>query len=137
VFNEFFNELAYNPGPNQGGFMFFLDWANHDLNSVLSTADAHGPLGRTVVYLNCKVLPILTGAGEINATVRLLVALFNPPSAEDCQREGLLNTGTSAGKLAAARARAHPTSRNGFTMKLLGSKHSAFGRLAAAGGEGR
>ena len=58
VFNEFFNELAYNPGPNQGGFLFFLDWANHDLNSVLSTADAHGPVGRTVPISNCEVLPL-------------------------------------------------------------------------------
>ncbi len=42
VLNEFFNELAYNPGPSKGGFLFFLDWGNHDLNSVLSTAEAHG-----------------------------------------------------------------------------------------------
>jgi hypothetical protein len=42
VLNEFFNELAYNPGPSKGGFLFFLDWGNHDLNSVLSTAESHG-----------------------------------------------------------------------------------------------
>jgi phospholipid/cholesterol/gamma-HCH transport system substrate-binding protein len=134
VFNEFFNELAYNPGPNQGGFLFFLGWANHDLDSVLSTADAHGPLGRTLVYLNCEVLPILKGAGEVNATVRLLVALFNPPSGEECAAHGL-SPGT--GKAAAARVRPRSTSGKGFTMRLLGSKHSAFGALASASGEGR
>jgi phospholipid/cholesterol/gamma-HCH transport system substrate-binding protein len=134
VFNEFFNELAYNPGPNQGGFLFFLGWANHDLDSVLSTADAHGPLGRTLVYLNCEVLPILKGAGEVNATVRLLVALFNPPSGEECAAHGL-SPGT--GKAAAARVQPRSTSGKGFTMRLLGSKHSAFGRLASASGEGR
>src|SRR5450759_3150952 len=32
VIDEFFNELAYNPGPGKGGFLFFLDWANHNLN---------------------------------------------------------------------------------------------------------
>jgi phospholipid/cholesterol/gamma-HCH transport system substrate-binding protein len=139
VFNEFFNELAYNPGPNQGGFLFFLDWANHDLNSVLSTTDAHGPFGRTVAYLNCELLPLLQGVSEINATVKLLVALFNPPSGAECQAQGLVTgtgTGTSAGKAAAARIRTHPVSGKGFTMKLLGSKHSAFGRLAAASGGG-
>lgn len=136
VFNEFFNELAYNPGPNQGGFMFFLDWANHDLNSVLSTADAHGPVGRTLLYLNCEVLPILQGAGEVNPTVRLLVALFNPPSAAECQALGLTPGSTaSATTAAAARDRAHPASR-GFTMNLLGSKNNAFGRLATAGAGG-
>jgi phospholipid/cholesterol/gamma-HCH transport system substrate-binding protein len=136
VFNEFFNELAYNPGPNQGGFLFFLGWANHDLNSVLSTADAHGPLGRTLVYLNCEVLPILKGAGEVNATVRLLLALFNPPTGEECAAHGL-SAGTTTGKAAAARVRTRLTSGKGFTMRLLGSKHSAFGALAAASGGGR
>jgi phospholipid/cholesterol/gamma-HCH transport system substrate-binding protein len=139
VFNEFFNELAYNPGPNQAGFLFFLGWANHNLDSVLSTADAHGPLGRTVVYLNCEVLPLLQGLTEVNATVKLLVALFNPPSAAECQAQGLISgaaTTTSAGKAAAARAHTRSTPK-GFTMKLLGSKHSAFGRIASADGEGR
>jgi phospholipid/cholesterol/gamma-HCH transport system substrate-binding protein len=136
VFNELFNELAYNPGPNQGGFLFFLGWVNHDLDSVLSTADAHGPLGRTLVYLNCEVLPLLKGAGEVNATVRLLVALFNPPTGEECVAHGL-SAGSVAGKAAAARVRPRSTSGKGFTMRLLGSKHSAFGRLASASGGGR
>jgi phospholipid/cholesterol/gamma-HCH transport system substrate-binding protein len=137
VLNEFFNELAYNPGPKQGGFVFFADWAAHDLNSVLSTADAHGPIGRTLVYLNCEVLQILSGVAEINPTVRLLIALFNPPSATECQALGLGGALTSAKAAAAARTRPHTTSSKGFTMNLLGSRHSAFGRLAAAGEEGR
>jgi phospholipid/cholesterol/gamma-HCH transport system substrate-binding protein len=140
VFNEFLNELAYNPGPNQGGFMFFLNWGNHDLNSAFSAADAHGPIGRTLVYLNCEVLPILNGAGEVNPTVRLLVALLNPPTGGECQALGLTKGatgGTSVVKAAAARSRAHTASRKGFTMRLLGSAHSAFGRLASAGGGGR
>ncbi len=139
VVNEFFNELAYNPGPKQGGFLFFLTWAAHDFNSALSTADAHGPLGRTVAYLNCEVLPLLTAISEVNATVKLVVALFNPPTAAECQAQGLVSaaaTGTSAGKAAAARTRASQAGK-GFTMKLLGSKHSAFGRLATASEGGR
>ena len=138
VFNELFNEFAYNPGPNQGGFLFFLTWANHDLNSVLSTADAHGPIGRTVVYLNCEVLPLLTSVGEVNAAVKLLVALFNPPSAAECQAQGLApasSTTVSAGTASAARVRAKRSdSDKGFTMNLLGSQHSAFARLASTGG---
>lgn len=140
VFNEFFNELAYNPGPNQGGFMFFLDWANHDANSALSSADAHGPLGRALVYLNCEVLPLLKGASEVNQSVRILVALLKPPTGAECQAQGLTKaaaSGTSAASAAAARARTHTTPGHGFTMRLLGSRDSAFGRLAAAGGGGR
>ena len=96
VLNEFFNEIAYNPGASKGGFLFFLDWGNHDLNSVLSTADAHGVLGRTLVYFNCKVLPIFKGASEINPTVKLLVTLLKPPTKEECIKEGLPVTGAAS-----------------------------------------
>jgi phospholipid/cholesterol/gamma-HCH transport system substrate-binding protein len=95
VLNEFFNEIAYNPGPSKGGFLFFLDWGNHDLNSVLSTADANGVLGRTLVYFNCKVLPIFKGASEINPTVNLLVTLLKPPTKQECINEGLSTTAAS------------------------------------------
>jgi phospholipid/cholesterol/gamma-HCH transport system substrate-binding protein len=135
VFNEFFNELAYNPGPNQGGFLFFLTWANHNLNSVLSTTDAHGPIGRTVAYLNCELLPLLTGVSEVNATVRLLIALFNPPTGAECTALGLAPGGTTG---AAAAARVHSKKAGeGFAMKLLGSRHNAFGALVTANGGGR
>jgi phospholipid/cholesterol/gamma-HCH transport system substrate-binding protein len=137
VFNELFNEFAYNPGPNQGGFLFFLAWANHDLNSVLSTSDAHGPVGRTVAYLNCEVLPLFTGVSEVNATVKLLVALINPPTAAECQAQGLTSasgTAASASKASAARIKAKRSGSNkGFGIKLLGSTDS-FGRLATSEG---
>lgn len=142
VFNEFFNELAYNPGPKQAGFMFFLDWANHNLNSVLSTADAHGPLGRTLAYLNCEVLKILVPAGEVNPTVKLLIALFNPPSEAECVQLGLIPakgtpTGVAAGTVKTAKASAHSAARGGLRSGLLGSRHSAFSRLAHTSGGGR
>ena len=66
MINEFFNELAFNPGANKPGFLFFLDWDNHNLNSVLSSAAAHGALGRSLTYLNCNVAPILKGVAEVN-----------------------------------------------------------------------
>ena len=76
MLNEFFNELAYNPGKGKAGFLFFLAWANHNLNSVVSTADAHGPVGRSLIYFNCEVLPILNGVAEVNDNVNLLVGLL-------------------------------------------------------------
>ncbi len=96
VLDEFFNEIAYNPGPSKGGFLFFLDWGNHDLNSVLSTAEAHGVLGRGLLYLNCEVLRVLKGAGETNPTVNLLVGLLKPPTKEECIKEGIPVAGTAA-----------------------------------------
>jgi phospholipid/cholesterol/gamma-HCH transport system substrate-binding protein len=96
VLTEFFNELAANPRSGQPGFLFYLDWGNHNLNSVVSSADAHGVLGRTLVYLNCEVAPLLKGVSEINETVKLLVGLLNPPNAETCAKLGLLTKGGSA-----------------------------------------
>jgi phospholipid/cholesterol/gamma-HCH transport system substrate-binding protein len=104
VLNEFFNEIAYNPGPSKGGFLFFLDWGNHDLNSALSTADANSALGRSLVYFNCKVLPIFKGASEINPTVNLLVGLLKPPTKEECEKEGIKTAGSSAASAASAHA---------------------------------
>jgi len=108
VVNELFNELAYNPGRNLGGFLFFMNWDAHNFNSVLSSADAHGPLGRTLLYLNCGVLPLLQPAASINETVNILVGLLNPPSKAECVSAGITPAAATptgpAGTAAAARA---------------------------------
>jgi phospholipid/cholesterol/gamma-HCH transport system substrate-binding protein len=96
VLNELFNEIAYNPGKNRGGFLFFLDWDAHNLNSVVSSADAHGVLGRSLLYLNCEVLPILSSVTKVNPTVNILVGLLNPPSRAECQSAGILKGGAAA-----------------------------------------
>jgi phospholipid/cholesterol/gamma-HCH transport system substrate-binding protein len=133
VITEFFNELAYNPGPSKGGFVFFLDWANHNINSVVSSADAHGPLGRSVIYFNCQVLEILTGVQEVNPTVNLLINLLKPPTKAECQSQGL-GAGGAVGKA----ARAHAASRSAApgASVFSGLAQPAFARSAAASGGG-
>jgi len=106
VLNEFFNEIAYNPGPSKGGFLFFLDWGNHDLNSALSSADAHGVLGRSLVYLNCEVLRLLKGVSAVNPTVSLIVSLLNPPTKQECIGEGILSSTGAPTSSERARAKA-------------------------------
>jgi phospholipid/cholesterol/gamma-HCH transport system substrate-binding protein len=119
VFNEFFNELAHNPGKGEGGFLFFLDWANHNLNSVVSTSDANGVLGRTLVYLNCEVAPVLNGIAQINPNVNLLVGLLQPPERATCQAQKLLKGESSVHSLTKPKAPA---------SKLLGGLTPAFGK---------
>lgn len=85
VLNEIFNELGYNPEPKQAGFLFFLDWANHDFNSALSTADANGPMGRALLYLNCEIAGLLELVAKINLNVKLLDNLLKPPTGEECK----------------------------------------------------
>jgi phospholipid/cholesterol/gamma-HCH transport system substrate-binding protein len=121
VFNEFFNELANNPGKSQGGFLFFLDWANHNLNSVLSSADAHGILGRTLVYFNCEVAPLLKGVAEVNPNVNLLVGLLNPPTKADCQAQGILKGAAAVHTVTRPKAPG---------AKVLSGLSPAFGKAA-------
>lgn len=96
ILNEFFNELAYNPGKGKAGFDFFLAWANHDLNSVVANSDADGTVGRSLVYLNCEVLPILEHVGEVNETVALLIGLLKPPTGAECAKFGLSKSAVAA-----------------------------------------
>jgi hypothetical protein len=96
VLTEFFNELAYNPGPNKAGFLFFLDWGNHDLNSVVSSSDANGPVGRSLIYLNCEILRILVGVQEVNPTVNVLIGLLRPPTKAECESHGIHATAAIA-----------------------------------------
>jgi phospholipid/cholesterol/gamma-HCH transport system substrate-binding protein len=116
VLNELFNEFAYNPGSSKGGFLFYLVWGNHDFNSAVSAADAHGALGNVLPYFNCNVVPILKGAGEVNPTVRLLLGLLNPPTGAAC---------TTGATVKAASARGSSTSSTGLLTGLAGS---AFGQ---------
>jgi phospholipid/cholesterol/gamma-HCH transport system substrate-binding protein len=125
VLNEFFNELAYSPGANKGGFLFFLDWGNHDLNSVVSSGDAHGPLGRSLVYFNCNVLPLFNGVSEVNETVKLLIGLLKPPTKAECQSQGILGA-TGVAKAAKANAKAPATG------PFSGLGEQPFGGSAAA-----
>jgi phospholipid/cholesterol/gamma-HCH transport system substrate-binding protein len=120
VLNELFNELAYNPGKTRAGFGFFAAWAAHNLNSVVSSADAHGVLGRTLVYLNCEVLPLLAPAATLNPTVNMIVGLVNPPTKAACQAAGILKGATVAAARGTSKRPAGPfsgLSQNPFERK--------------------
>ena len=85
------------------------------------------------------MLPIFDGVGTVNPTVRLLIALLNPPNEAECAAQGLSSGAAATTTTTAAAARVGPTPNGpaGFTLKLLGSKHSAFGRIATASEGGR
>jgi virulence factor Mce-like protein len=55
------NELAYNPrqGDNQG-FLFWLSWFVHNFNSVVSSGDANGGIGRAAPLATCYGLQGIT-----------------------------------------------------------------------------
>jgi phospholipid/cholesterol/gamma-HCH transport system substrate-binding protein len=48
------NELSYNPpGPDEG-YLYWLAWAMHNLNSATSTEDANGAALRGLVLVSCS-----------------------------------------------------------------------------------
>jgi phospholipid/cholesterol/gamma-HCH transport system substrate-binding protein len=115
VLNEFFNEIAYNPGSSKGGFLFFLDWGNHDLNSVLSASEGHGALARSVIYFNCEILKFFKGVEETNPNVNLLLSLLKPPTKEECIHLGIIKTGSASATAASAHGRAKAPSGGVFS----------------------
>ena len=116
---------------------------------MVSTSDAHGPLGRSLLYLNCKILPILVGVSEINPTVNLLVGLLKPPTKAECQAQGIPVLGAVAASVKASAARAHGSAvdrraraaARGMLSKLglaplAGAPASGLPSNASAGGSG-
>jgi phospholipid/cholesterol/gamma-HCH transport system substrate-binding protein len=50
------NEIAYNPGGRNPGFLYWLSWFAHNADSFLSGSDANGPVWRLLVLTTCKGL---------------------------------------------------------------------------------
>ena len=50
------NELAYNPGNANKGFLYWTAWFAHNANSVFSTSDANGSMVRGLVMGGCSSL---------------------------------------------------------------------------------
>ena len=135
VINEFFNELAYNPGPNQGGFLFYLDWANHDLNSVVAQGDAHGAEGQALLYFNCAQLypvNILKAAAGADPTANLILGLLNPPTTAQCK--AALAPSSAAAKAASLRTGVSP---DALTADRVFGQGPDADRAGAERGSGR
>lgn len=132
VINEFFNELAYNPGPSQGNFLFYLDWANHDLNSVVAQGDAHGSEGQALLYFNCELVPILNDVAAVDPTAKLVLGLLNPPNAAQCKTA--LTSSSAAAKAASLRTGVSPAARIADRVFGQGPDAAALAPAAAIGG---
>ena len=62
------NELAYNPGHGNPGFLYWLAWFAHNSDSFISTSDANGPVWRSLFVTSCQSLKDLP-SGPILETV--------------------------------------------------------------------
>ena len=87
VLNAIVNELAYKPpgkGADDNSFLFYVPWASHNTNSVLSAQDGIGPIRRSVVLVSCTSLQVLESlaAPTRNPTLATLIQLLGVPKRE-------------------------------------------------------
>jgi phospholipid/cholesterol/gamma-HCH transport system substrate-binding protein len=75
------DELAYKPKNGQS-YLFYLPWANHDTNSVLSTQDGVGPVRRSMILFSCGSLQLLQDLAQPthNPTLSTLIQLLTTPN---------------------------------------------------------
>jgi phospholipid/cholesterol/gamma-HCH transport system substrate-binding protein len=59
------NELAYNPGGANQGFLYWLAWFAHNANSAFSTGDAHGSVVRGLVMGSCQTFAQVGALGDV------------------------------------------------------------------------
>jgi phospholipid/cholesterol/gamma-HCH transport system substrate-binding protein len=93
--NAILNELAYKSpgtGADKNSLLFYVPWASHNTNSVLSFQDGIGPLRRGMIMVSCQSLQVLdTIASPINnPTLATLVQLLGVP-----KRSEICNAGAS------------------------------------------
>ena len=62
------NELAYDPGHGNPGFLYWLAWFAHNSDSFVSASDANGPVWRTILITSCQTVRSLP-AGHILSQV--------------------------------------------------------------------
>ena len=79
--NNIVNELAYKPKNGQS-YLFYLPWANHDTNSVLSTQDGIGPVRRSLILFSCGSLQLLQDLAnpQHNPTLATVIQLLTTPN---------------------------------------------------------
>jgi phospholipid/cholesterol/gamma-HCH transport system substrate-binding protein len=80
--NNIVNELAYKPAHGQG-YLFYLPWANHNTDSVLSSQDGVGPLRQGELLFNCGTLALVNNYlldPKLNPNLATLLKLLDVPS---------------------------------------------------------
>lgn len=75
VVNYVLNEMAFNPSGDDEGGLFWTSWFFHNWMSITSAADAHGALGRALIFTGCQNTDSV--AQEV---VTLVNAMFSIPN---------------------------------------------------------
>jgi phospholipid/cholesterol/gamma-HCH transport system substrate-binding protein len=85
VLNRFFNMLAYDPPGARKSFNFWAAWGAHAGATLFTLQDAHGPIRRGLVLVNCNGYDVLEQVILGNPELGLLTRLLNlPPERTTC-----------------------------------------------------
>jgi phospholipid/cholesterol/gamma-HCH transport system substrate-binding protein len=85
VLNRFFNTLAYDPPGEGRSFNFWAAWAAHSGATMFNLQDAHGPIRRGLVLVNCNGYDVLEQVILGNPQLGTLTTLLNlPPEQQAC-----------------------------------------------------
>jgi phospholipid/cholesterol/gamma-HCH transport system substrate-binding protein len=78
------NALAYNPqqGDNQG-YLFYVPWLNHNLNSNYLLQDAYGPIRRGILLISCSTAFTADGTLLAEPYLRLLYQITGAARAKN------------------------------------------------------
>ncbi|MDQ6834837.1 MAG: MlaD family protein [Actinomycetota bacterium] len=63
------NELAYNAGAKNPGFLYWLAWFAHNADSFISNSDANGPVWRALLSSSCSSLRSTSAAPMLESAL--------------------------------------------------------------------
>jgi phospholipid/cholesterol/gamma-HCH transport system substrate-binding protein len=89
VLNNLFNELGYNPGGNQHGYLWWLAWADHNARTVFSTQDANGDYRNLFVQASCDSLAQIAQGTPGSEAVLAVTGILT--SANTCPKQAAAN----------------------------------------------
>lgn len=95
VLNKVFNELAYDPPGSGESFLFWSGWGAHASTSMFTSQDAHGPLRRGIVFINCPSYAVLRGIVAGNPRLGMLTRLLRPVAETEACPQNFVPPGQS------------------------------------------
>ena len=84
--NILLNQLSYNPpGAQDESYLFYASWLNHNTNALFTLRDAHGPMRRGVVLVNCGTTRLAEQVANVRPFLRVLYdATLTPTTEQIC-----------------------------------------------------
>lgn len=81
--NTLLNALAYNPSGEREGYLFYLAWINHNLNSTALLQDGLGPMQRSLLMYTCRTSILADNATATRVDLKTAREIIRLPITND------------------------------------------------------